>query len=225
MIYIKTFEDFVPIKNSEPLQQHKTKKFEPIKHNLQKPFKPKKNIDKAIKYFNKRINSLHERIPNELDIKKRSDMNKLVNQQVKDLSELKFKKVKQLIHLSGNTIQESVNYEPEVGDYIVCDANIDNLKYSDPKYNKVIDFVSNNIGIYQGKIEIYIFNYIITNYIVKYENYPENLKEFFDKSHKNDRFKYKGKSFNYNDLLFWSKDKKQAEEFLKIREEKEEYNL
>lgn len=221
MMYIKTFEDFTPIRNTEPLQQHKTKQFEPIKHNLEKPFKPKKNIDKAIKYFNKRINSLHERIPNEPDPTKRLKMNKLVNQQIKDLAELKFKKVKQVIQMSGNTVQESVTYEPEIGDYVVCE-----MHYSpDSKAARAIEFVNNNIGIYQGCFDSYMFNKTIRIYIVKFENYPKNLKVFLDNSYKSQGVVGRGRTFNYEQLLFWSKDKTEAEEFLKYKDEKEEYNL
>lgn len=105
MKYIKTYEDYIPVKNVIPLEQHKTKVFAPIKNNLEQPFKVKKNIDDAIKYLQKRLSSLKSRIPSENDPVKRLNMNDLMNKQIKELSELQTKKVKQTAYLK--TITES----------------------------------------------------------------------------------------------------------------------
>lgn len=91
MKYIKTYEFF-----------------KPIKINNEKPFKIKKNIDRSMKYLQTGISSLKNRIYKEKDIKKRADMNKLLNQKIKELKDLQFKKVKQTAYLKENPIEESV---------------------------------------------------------------------------------------------------------------------
>lgn len=92
MKYIKTYELFTP-----------------IKINNEKPFKIKKNIDRSMKYLQTGISSLKNRIYKEKDIKKRADMNRLLNQKVKELKDLQFKKVKQTVYLKENPIEESLD--------------------------------------------------------------------------------------------------------------------
>ncbi|MCK9415835.1 hypothetical protein M0Q97_04175 [Candidatus Dojkabacteria bacterium] len=90
MKYLKTFENFKPIKN-----------------NLEKPFKLKKNIDKSILHLQKSIKALRRRIPSENDIKKRTKMTLDANKKVRDLAELQLKKIKQNIYLNEHPIDEN----------------------------------------------------------------------------------------------------------------------
>jgi hypothetical protein len=89
MKYLKTFENFKPIKN-----------------NLEKPFKIKKNIDKGILHLQKGIKSLRKRIPDENDIKKRTKITLDANKKVQKLAELQLKKVKQNIYLNEHPVDE-----------------------------------------------------------------------------------------------------------------------
>lgn len=90
MKYLKTFENFKPIKN-----------------NLEKPFKIKKDIDRSILHLQKGIKALRRRIPSENDIKKRTRMTLDANKKTRDLSELQLKKVKQNIYLNEHPIDEN----------------------------------------------------------------------------------------------------------------------
>lgn len=92
MKYLKTFENFKPIKN-----------------NLEKPFKIKKDIDRSIHHLQKGIKALRRRIPSENDIKKRTKITLDANQKVRDLAELQLKKVKQNIYLNEHPIDENIN--------------------------------------------------------------------------------------------------------------------
>jgi len=79
---------------------------------------------------------------------------------------------------------------PEIGDYIICDG-----EYTDEEFS---NHINNNIGILLviGPLSCEIF-------------YPD----YIDKNYTNGKPYY----INYNDILFWSKDKKELEIILKSR--------
>jgi hypothetical protein len=99
MKYLKTYENFKPIKN-----------------NLEKPFKIKKNIDKSIRYLQKGIKSLRKRLDNDDNINnpakiqkdKRSKMNKDKNDKIQQLKDLTFKQIKQNTYIRNNPVNENI---------------------------------------------------------------------------------------------------------------------
>ena len=96
MRYIKTYENFTP-----------------IKINSHKPFKVKKNLDKSLKYQQKGIKSLRRRLEKETIPKKRSDLNKDVNAKIKAIKDLNFKKAKQIEYFRDNPIKENLENSDE----------------------------------------------------------------------------------------------------------------
>jgi len=92
--------------------------------------------------------------------------------------------------------------EPEIGDYVICFEYTDDIE--------LLDFISKNIGKYVGKY----FDPDIDDgctYDIKYLNTPKNLINYFN---------YQGKSakrlYNKNEILYWSKYKKDLEKFLPL---------
>lgn len=124
MKYLKTFENFKPIKN-----------------NLEKPFKIKKDIDRSILHLQKSIKALRRRIPSENDIKKRTKITLDANKKVRDLAELQLKKFKQNIYLNEHPIDES-NKQQET----------DNININD---SKIVDNSGNPLVLYHGSHEFF----------------------------------------------------------------------
>jgi hypothetical protein len=138
MRYIKTYENF-----------------KPIKHNLAKPFKIKKNIDTSINHLKKRIKSLRKRLDDQKFgygkvRRQRSEMNKDKNEKIQKLNDLTFKKIKQNVYLKEHPIKENIdnpknlfnilnspNFKPEdIDKYIGFDEN-------DYQIEAEIDYYSN----------------------------------------------------------------------------------
>ena len=94
MKYIKTYENFTP-----------------IKINSAKPFKVKKNIDKNIKYLQRGISSIKKRLEKQRDVKKHSDMNNDLNSKIQKLKDLNFKKIKQQEYFRNNPVKENLDTE------------------------------------------------------------------------------------------------------------------
>ena len=111
MKYIKTYENF-----------------KPIKINNAKPFKVKKNIDKGIKHLQRGIKALRRRI-NDKDVpllhvaKKNSDLNKQKNDKIHKLKDLQFKKLKQQEYFRNNPVKES--YEEDSDNLITILSSSD----------------------------------------------------------------------------------------------------
>jgi len=90
MRYIKTYDNFTP-----------------IKINNAKPFKVKANLAKSIQVLQKSIQSLRRRLQTEESMKRRSEMNRDINTKVQKLKELTFYQLKQAEHFKNNPIVES----------------------------------------------------------------------------------------------------------------------
>ena len=101
---------------------------------------------------------------------------------------------------------EDVN-KPEVGDYVYCQEDL--LTSDDETYYKAMEFVKNNIGKILKKNPKYS-----DFFVVRYENIPFELKEYFNvfKSSRN---------IKYDEIIYWGKTKEEVE--AKINSEK--YNL
>ena len=93
---------------------------------------------------------------------------------------------------------------PQVGDYVVCEEGIG--------INELCDFINNTVG----KI-IKIDKSVLFTYIVKYENIPQDFKIYFNIFGSLDN----SRGYSTNELLFWSKNKKDVEEYLMSKK----YNL
>jgi len=95
MKYIKTYDNFKPIKN-----------------NLEKPFKIKKNIDTSIRYLRKGVKSLRRRLDDQKmgtkDKENRSKMNKNKNSKIQKLKELTYKQLKQNEYIRTHPVKENV---------------------------------------------------------------------------------------------------------------------
>jgi hypothetical protein len=94
MKYIKTYENF-----------------KPIKINSEKPFKVKKNIDKSIQHLQRGITSLRRRIDKPVrkrDVNKSAKLNKDKNIKIQKLKDLQYKKLKQQEHLRNNPVNENL---------------------------------------------------------------------------------------------------------------------
>jgi hypothetical protein len=132
MKYLKTFENFKPIKN-----------------NLEKPFKIKKDIDRSILHLQKSIKGLRRRIPSENDIKKRTKITLDANKKVRDLAELQLKKFKQNIYLNEHPIDES-NKQQETDN-----ININNNFRKWFSDSKIVDNSGNPLVLYHGSHEFF----------------------------------------------------------------------
>lgn len=91
MKYIKTYENFTP-----------------IKINSHKPYKVNKNIDKSLHVLQNGLKALKKRLPNERNMKNRSEIIKTINQKNQKFRELSFQKLKQAEYLKNNPIDENV---------------------------------------------------------------------------------------------------------------------
>jgi len=94
MRYIKTYENF-----------------KPIKINSAKPFKVKKNIDKSIQFLQKGISSLRRRIDKPVrkrDVNKSAKLNKDKNEKIQKLKQLQIQKIKQNNYLRNNPVKENL---------------------------------------------------------------------------------------------------------------------
>ena len=96
-------------------------------------------------------------------------------------------------------IFENINIgEPEIGDYVIC------MEYDIDDY-KMLNFISKNIGKYIGVGDIEC------PYEIKYNNVPKYLTDYFN---------YNGKSgerlYSRNEILYWSKYKKNLMRFLPL---------
>jgi len=96
MKYIKSFENFKPITT-----------------NSHKPFKVKKNLDTNIRYLQKGIKSLRNRLEKQKSAKGRSEMNKDISNKVNKLSDVTFKQLKQAEYLKNNPVKESLENDEE----------------------------------------------------------------------------------------------------------------
>lgn len=188
MKYLKTYENFKPIKN-----------------NLEKPFKIKKNIDKSIRYLQKGIKSLRKRLDNDDNINnpakiqkdKRSKMNKDKNDKIQQLKDLTFKQIKQNTYIRNNPVNENIknsknlievleseDFKPED---ILNYMGIKNFKveqsynYQTHKYEP--DYDINNISFYMrtGDLEdIMNLERGTINYIFAWESPYSNQEYYID---------------------------------------------
>ena len=92
--------------------------------------------------------------------------------------------------------------EPKIGDYVACEEELG--------INELCDFINNTVG------KIFKIENSYYNYAVKFDNIPQNLNEFFTD------FGYKDcRGFNSNEILFWSENKEDVEEYLMTKK----YNI
>ena len=130
MRYIKTYENF-----------------KPIKVNNAKPFKVKKNIDTSIQFLQRRIKSLRNRLETGKNYhnRKHSDMNKDKNDKIKQLGELTFKKIKQNAYL--NSVVKERNFyrygddEEEEGENLIDVFSFDARNSPDFKPEIILDYI------------------------------------------------------------------------------------
>lgn len=140
MKYIKTFENF-----------------KPIKINSHKPFKVKKNLQKSILYAQKHINGLKKMLDNQKDFKRRSEINKNLAEKKKRLKDLSIYKLKQAEYLKNNPIDEGREYK-EGREYrtlkfywtIPCDDRLEDalvtLFKSATHYDNIVHPIDNALG-------------------------------------------------------------------------------
>jgi hypothetical protein len=117
MKYLKTYENF-----------------KPIKINSAKPFKVKKNIQKSVLYLQKHLKGLKNMLDNEKNYKRRSEINKDISKKKEKLKNLAIHKLKQAEYLKTNPIIENVDNEQENLDTILSSITEDNFK-------KVLDYI------------------------------------------------------------------------------------
>lgn len=94
---------------------------------------------------------------------------------------------------------ENDKFDLEIGDYVVCAEQT-----TDSKLLKM--FISQNIGKYIRNISG--LEHSENNkfpYLIQYENYPEELLEYFTHS---------GITMGKNEILNWSKTKKELEPYV-----------
>jgi hypothetical protein len=139
MKYIKTFENFTP-----------------IKINNAKPFKIKKNINKSIQHLQRGLKSLKGRIWDERDIKKRSDMSKEINNRVKRLGELNLKNLKQLDYMKNNPVKESRNYDSDDENSI---SLVDVFSSPDFKPEDILNYIGLDKDKFEFKNEYDVWTY------------------------------------------------------------------
>ena len=99
--------------------------------------------------------------------------------------------------------EELNNTKPKIGDYVICKDYL----------TEVYNFVLNNIG----QIIDIVSNYHGDQYVIKFENIPENIKNWFY-NYNNDR---NTRSYDENEILYFSNNKEDLEIILQTKK----YNL
>jgi hypothetical protein len=96
---------------------------------------------------------------------------------------------------------ETLYENPKIGHYVLCKEEYNK------RYAAVKPFIDSNIGIITQ-----IDNSGIYQYIVKYENIPDELYEFFDDGTRN---------MKALEIVYWTDDKSELESYLNSKK----YNL
>jgi hypothetical protein len=105
---------------------------------------------------------------------------------------------------------ESIEDEPQIDDYVICiesDKHIPNLS----------NFINNNIGkITNISKNIDIFNLKKTKirYNVQYNRIPNNLLIYFQKDETMNTEYLKIRPMTKSEIIYWSKNKADAEQYL-----------
>jgi len=100
---------------------------------------------------------------------------------------------------------ESINNIPQVGDYILFED-------SDLK-KEISNFMSNNIGLIVSK------ELVLYDYVVKYENVPDELTPYFSYAYL--KYGRNCRGIERSDIIYFSSNK----EDLEIRLQANKYNL
>ena len=100
---------------------------------------------------------------------------------------------------------ESIEKEPQIGDFIIC------KEYSLKK--EISDFISTNIG------KIISDRSLIHDYTIKYQNVPKDLKPYF--SYHSSIFGPNCRGIDKENILFFSPDKETIETYLQANK----YNI
>jgi hypothetical protein len=119
--------------------------------------------------------------------------------------------------------QNNSNNTPKVGDYIVVDINHDIYYNSLPGLEKLIPFISNNIG----KIKLIVAGNEkgINNPIyVQYYNIPERIKSFFHSYPNLENIRIFSLD-EYVDNMFFSKNIKDVKDYINLKNNINKYNL
>jgi len=97
---------------------------------------------------------------------------------------------------------ESIEDEPENGDYILCEVNVK---------TKLYDFINNNIS----KLSFsYLWNNLQKIYVIQYEDVPRELKNEFSRKTKIEKSFYECEIAR-RAIKYWDKDKEKLELILK----------
>lgn len=186
MKYLKKFENFKPIKN-----------------NLIKTIKIKKNINKSINHLQKRIISLKNRLSDEHKDKRRaySDMNRDKNEKIQKLKELQIKRIKQNAYLQSQNQNIQENIDNSEDDLTLVDI----LK--SPNF-KIEDINEKLIGL-EEEIE-FDFKYEFGEYSIDKYGFAiltsfDILCDLFDVEHGSIRFIY-SLTGSYNDYEYYVDD-------------------
>jgi len=128
MKYLKTFENFTP-----------------IKINSHKPFKIKPNLQKSILVLQDGIKALKRMLDNEKNYKRRSEINKDINTKVKKLKDLTYYKLRQAEHIKNNPIIESIDNEEDTSENL--DIKLSTI--DEDNYKKVLDYIGIDSNDYE----------------------------------------------------------------------------
>jgi hypothetical protein len=128
MKYLKTFENFTP-----------------IKINSHKPFKIKPNLQKSILVLQDGIKALKRMLDNEKNYKRRSEINKDINTKVKKLKDLTYYKLRQAEHIKNNPIIESIDNEEDTSENLDIKLSI----IDEDNYKKVLDYIGIDSNDYE----------------------------------------------------------------------------
>ena len=139
MIYIQSFENF-----------------KPIKINSLKPYKPKKNIGKSIRYLQKGIKSLRRRLDDPKNMNNsninRSKMVKDKNDKIQKLKELSYRQLKQAEYTKNN-ITENNSKEKTLCNFL----RSDNFDYKEIiNYIGLDEHLKNYIEVTYDKNAVYL---------------------------------------------------------------------
>lgn len=92
--------------------------------------------------------------------------------------------------------EENINDEPQIGDFVICDANTGSYRLN--------NFIKNKIGVcigphYSGN-KPELKEKLANRYKIKYDNVPDDIeKDYFP-------FPDKTRSFHKKDILFFSQN-------------------
>jgi len=116
-------------------------------------------------------------------------------------------------HIKYFNLYENLTEEPQVGDYAICDINVDFYLGTKREKNTLLHFIQHNIGI------IYSVEHEFVR--VKFKNIPFNIINMFNGDRRGGNFSL---DFGLEDITY-SKDLNKLKEILQMKLDINKFNI